>query len=120
MCVPGQPGRPAAVAPASAGQALAALRGALAYLAKADATTLSTAEQAGCLRELERAESVRIAARSRVLSAFNAGCGYEADGQGSARSWLRWQARITGAATSWMRRLAAHAAVGDALAAGQV
>ncbi len=124
MCVPGQQGRPGAAPPASAGEALAALRAALAWLAGADATALSTAEQAGCLRELERAESVRIAARSRVLAAFGAGCGHEADGHAIARSWLRWQARITGsaagAAAAWVRRLAAHAAVGDALAAGQV
>ncbi len=124
MCVPGQPGRPAAAVPASAREALAALRGALAWLAKADATTLSTAEQAACLRELERAESVRIAARTTVLSAFGAASGHEEDGHGSVRSWLRWQARITGsaagAATAWTRRLAAHPAVHAALGKGTI
>ncbi len=45
MCVPGQPG---AAAPGSAGEAVAALRGALGWLAGADATALSTAEQAEC------------------------------------------------------------------------
>lgn len=123
MCVPGQPAAPPAP-PASTGQALAVLHGALCYLAGTDAAALTTAEQADCLRGLERAESVRIAARARVLSAFSADRGFEDDGHGSARSWLRWQARITGpaasAAMAWTRRLAAHLAIRDALAAGQI
>ena len=117
---PGAPGPPLA----SMRHALAALHGALAYLATADATALTTAEQADCLRSLERAESVRTAAHARVLAAFNAGCGYEDDGHGSARSWLRWQTRVTGAAAAaemaWTRRLAAHPAVADSLAAARV
>jgi len=123
VCVAGQQPRPAA-APRSAGEALAALRGALGYLATAEATALTTAERAECLRELERAESVRIAARSSVLSAFDESGGYRDDGQGSARSWLRWRARITGAAagaaTGWARRLAAHPGVHAALGQGVV
>jgi hypothetical protein len=59
-----------------------------------------------------------------VLSAFHAQGGYEDDGQGSARTWLKWQTRITGAAAcgalGWMHRLAGHRAVGDALGAGQI
>jgi Domain of unknown function (DUF222)/HNH endonuclease len=123
MCVAGQPAAPAAP-PLSTGQALAALHSALAYLATADPTALTTAEQANCLRSLERAESVRTAAQAAVLSAFSAGCGFEDDGHGSARSWLRWQARITGpaasAAMAWTRRLNAHRAVASALAAAQI
>src|SRR5215471_10692702 len=108
----------------STGQALAALHGALTYLATTDTAALTTAEQADCLRGLERAESLRIAARSSVLTAFGAGCGFADDGHGSERSWLRWQARITrpaaGAAVAWARRLAAHPAVRDELARGIV
>ena len=67
---------------------------------------------------------MHTAARSRVLSAFSAQGGHEDDGQGSARTWLKWQTRITGGAAygalGWMHRLAAHRAVGDALGAGEI
>src|SRR5215813_5401132 len=120
MCVPGERAAPLA----STGQALAALHEALAFLAAADAAGLTAAEQADCLRGLQRAESVRVAAQAAVLDAFSEGCGHQADGHGTARSWLRWQTRITGAAASaavaWTRRLAAHPRVRDALAAGTV
>jgi len=59
-----------------------------------------------------------------VLSAFCAQAGHEDDGHGSPRTWLKWQTRVTGGAAyramDWMRRLAAHRAVGDALAAGEI
>jgi hypothetical protein len=59
-----------------------------------------------------------------VLSAFCAQAGHEDDGQGSPRTWLKWQTRVTGGAASgalrWAKRRAAHPAVGDALAAGEV
>ncbi|HVB43461.1 MAG TPA: DUF222 domain-containing protein [Streptosporangiaceae bacterium] len=117
MCVPPQ-------SPASTGEALATLDRTLAYLAGVDAASLTSAEQAECLRGLERAESLRTAAQASVLTAFDAHGGFEADGQGSARSWLRWQARITSSAASaamaWTRRLAAHPAVRDALAGGGI
>jgi Domain of unknown function (DUF222) len=49
---------------------------------------------------------------------------FEDDGQGSARMWLKWQTRVSGGAADgalgWMRRLSAHPAVGEALAAGDV
>ncbi|HUA31773.1 MAG TPA: DUF222 domain-containing protein [Streptosporangiaceae bacterium] len=99
-------------------------RAGLAWLAAADATALTGAEQAECLRGLERAEAVHTAARARVLAAFCSGGGYEDDGHGSARTWLKWQTRITpGAAAGamgWMRRLRHHPAVGEALAAGRI
>ena len=124
MCVPGQPAASGAPPPASTRQALAALHSALAYLATADATALTATEQADCLRSLERAESVRTAAHAAILTAFTAGCGYEDDGHGSARTWLRWQTRITGpaaaAATAWSRRLTAHPAISAALTAAQI
>src|SRR5215470_1098796 len=120
MCLAGQP--PAA--PANAAEAMAMAQAGLGWLAEADAASLTTAEQADCLRSLERARSVHTAARSRVLAAFHAQDGSADDGHGSTRTWLTWQTRIGGGAASdamgWMRRLAAHPAVADALAAAQV
>ena len=97
---------------------------ALGWLARADVGSVPVAVQADCLRELERAVAVHTAARSSVLSAFDAAAGYEDDGQGSPRTWLRWQTQVTGAAASgsvgWMRRLRSHPAVADALAGGRI
>ncbi|HEX6934521.1 MAG TPA: DUF222 domain-containing protein [Streptosporangiaceae bacterium] len=110
--------------PANAGQALSALHEAMTFLATTDMTALSAAEQADCLRGLERAESARIAAQASALAAFDAKQGYADDGHGSSRTWLRWQTRITGhaasAAVGWTRRLAGHRAVRDALAGGRI
>ncbi len=107
--------------PANAAEALAAVRAGLEYLAAADPAELTTGEQADCIRSLAAAESVHLAAASRMLAGFDAANGYAAYGQISARAWLRWQTRVTrpaaAAATGWMRRLAAHPAVAAALAA---
>ncbi len=110
--------------PASAADAVAMAQAGLVFLASADMTSVPAVAQADCLRGLERIESMRTAARARALSAFAAGRGFEDDGQGSAGAWLRWQARITrgaaAGAVGWARRLAAHPAVADALAAGDI
>ena len=107
--------------PANAAEALAAVRAGLDYLATADPAELTTGEQADCIRGLAAAESVHVAAASRLLAGFDAANGYAAYGQISARAWLRWQTRVTrpaaAAATGWTRRLAAHPAVAAALAA---
>src|SRR5580692_10704617 len=107
MCLPGQPPRSAAdpaappapamagAVPVSAADAVAMAHAGLAYLANADMASLPAAAQAECLRGLERAESLHTAARAGVLAAFISCGGYEDDGQGSARAWLRWQTRIT-------------------------
>jgi hypothetical protein len=120
MCLAGQPPAP----PVSAGEALSAISAGLDYLNAADVASLTTAEQAGCLRALEQATSRHIAARSKILAAFHAQDGCADDGHGSTRTWLTWQTRIGGGAASdamgWMRRLSAHPAVADALAAAQV
>jgi Domain of unknown function (DUF222)/HNH endonuclease len=115
-------GMPTATGPA---QALAWLDGALAYLAAADPAAMTAAEQADCLRALEVAQARQVAARSAVLAAFTGpGGGMEADGQGSPRTWLTWQTKVSrpaaSAAVVWMRRLRCHPAVAAALAAGQV
>ena len=110
--------------PATVSDALAMLDRALAAPADADAGSLPTAVQSQALRALERAEARHTAARARILAAFTAQDGYEHDGQGSARTWLRWQARVTrgaaAAATAWARRLAAHPVVARALADGEI
>jgi hypothetical protein len=110
--------------PASVADALGMLGRALGYLATADAASLPTAVQADALLALAKAEAQHTAARSRVLAAFAAQGGYEDDGHGGARSWLRWRARVTAGAAAgaigWMRRLAAHPVIGDALAAGEL
>src|SRR5690349_15546568 len=50
--------------------------------------------------------------------------GFEDDGHGSARTWLKWQTRITAGAAAgavgWTRRLSAHPAIAGALAAGDL
>src|SRR5213594_1527814 len=109
---------------ASVGEALDMVRAGLGYLAAADATQLSAATQAECLRELEQAGAVLTAARAFVLAGFTAGQGYADDAAYSARSWLIHKTHITrGAAvghTAWAKRTGTHPAVLAALAAGQV
>jgi len=120
MCRAGQ----SPAEPASAADAVAMARAGLSWLAAADTASLTTAEQADCLRALEGAGSMHTAARARVLRAFSAQAGYEDDGHHSSRTWLKWQTRIGGgaayAAVAWMQRLDAHPAVADALAAGEI
>ena len=116
MCEPGQQASPAA--------AMAAVTAGLTALAGADMTGLTPAEHADLLRALGRAETQAVAVRSSVLAAFDSACGHELDGAGTARSWLRWQTRVTPAAAAgasgWMRRLRAHPVVAAELAAGAV
>jgi len=72
----------------------------------------------------EAAAMAEAGLRASVLSAFAGTGGHEDDGHGSAKAWLKWQTRITGGAAAgalgWMRRLATHAAMRDALSAGDV
>ena len=108
----------------SAAEALAAVRDGLAFLNQVDAADLPAAVQAECLRGLARAESAHTAAHARLLGAFSASGGHEDDGQQTVRAWLKWQTQVTAGAAAgavgWMRRLAAHPAVGAALAGGAV
>jgi Domain of unknown function (DUF222) len=110
--------------PVSVGTALVTLERALDALNAADVASMAASVQAQVLRGLERAEAKHTAARAKVLAAFTAQDGHEHDGQGSARVWLRWQTRVTTAAAAgavgWMRRLAAHPAVAQALAEGEI
>src|SRR6266568_6179337 len=119
ICLSAQP-----PVPATAADAAAMARVGLSWLAAADAASLTTIEQADCLRELAATEAMHTAARARVLYAFTAQGGYEDDGHGSARTWLKWQTQASGGAAftaiKWMQRLAAHSAVAEALAAGEI
>ena len=113
-----------ATVPASAGQALAMVRAGLGFLAGCDAGSLGTAAQAAALIGLEAAEAQHTAARAKILAAFTAQRGYEADGYYGAASWLRARTRVTrgaaAAATGWARRLGEHPVIAAALAAGQL
>jgi hypothetical protein len=138
MYAPGQPAEPgfgdsaqppAAGLGASSGRegaagAISAVLGGLGSLARLSAADLPAAGQADCLRALERAESMLVAARSAVLAAFTASAAYTDDGQYSPKTWLAAQTRVTrGAAAgsvTWMRRLADHPAVAAELAAGDI
>src|SRR5215467_11444427 len=110
--------------PATVTEALAMLHRALDHLNAADHASVPAAVQAEALRALERAQAKHTAARARVLGAFAGQAAYEDDGQGSARTWLRWQTRVTtgaaAGAVGWVRRLAAHPVIGNALAAGEL
>ena len=110
--------------PANVAEALAMLDRALGALANADAGSLPAPVQAQALRALERAEAKHTAARAQFLAAFTAQDGYEGDGQGSTRVWLRWQTRVTKAAAAgavgWSRRLVAHPVIAAALADGEI
>jgi len=108
---------------ASASEALDMVRSGLRFLA-ADATELSSEEQAEILRDLERANSVATAALTSVLGAFTAGKGYAAGADYSARAWLMHQTGITRGAsvfhTAWVKRAARHPEIYAAMAAEEV
>src|SRR5690242_12745742 len=93
---------------ASVSEAIDMVRAGLAFIASADATALSTEEQAETLRALERASSVATVARTSVLTAFTVGKGYSADADYSPRAWLMHQTGITkgesGSHTAWVKR----------------
>ncbi|HMH91399.1 MAG TPA: DUF222 domain-containing protein [Streptosporangiaceae bacterium] len=118
------PGGGAGSGRAGAAGAISAVLGGLGSLARLSAADLPAAGQADCLRALERAESMLVAARSAVLAAFTASAAYTDDGQYSPKTWLAVQTRVTrGAAAgsvTWMRRLADHPAVAAELAAGDI
>jgi Domain of unknown function (DUF222)/HNH endonuclease len=110
--------------PADVSEALVMLDRALDALNNADAGSLPVVAQAEMLRALGTAEAKQTAARARVLAAFTDQDGYEDDGHGSARMWLKWQTRITpgaaAGAVGWARRLAAHPLIAQALARGEI
>jgi hypothetical protein len=115
------PASASAPAFASAADALDVVRAGLRFLAGADATQLTAAERAACLRGLEKADAVATAARTSMLAGSGAGQDYAEDGDYSLFSWLRHRTKVTrGTAadhTGWVKRAAAHPGVRAALAA---
>ena len=97
----------------------------LGWLARADAASMPARCRQSACGDWRRPLSVHAAARARVLAAFTAQGSYEDDGQGSPRTWLTWQTRITRPAASAarsasMRSLGEHPAIADALAGGAI
>ena len=119
MCLGSQPAQPSSPA-----QALAMLHASLGYLATCDAPALGTAAQAEALIGLEQAGARHTAARAKILAAFSAGHGFQADGQFGAKPWLRAFTKVTRVAAAgtagWARRLAGHPAVAAALADARI
>ncbi|HEY2508699.1 MAG TPA: DUF222 domain-containing protein [Streptosporangiaceae bacterium] len=111
-------------APATAAEALAAVRAGLSFLASVDAAELADSEQADLVLGLAAAESAHVAATARLLTALDTSGGFATDGCPTTKAWLRWQARTTSAAAGvwmgWARRLLAHPGVAAALAAGRL
>jgi hypothetical protein len=105
-------------------QALAMVGAGLGYLSSCDAAELGTSAQAEALIGLEQAEAQHTAARAKMLAAFSAQQGHQADGQYGPAAWLRAFTHITngaaGSAVKWARRLAAHPLIARALAEGQL
>jgi hypothetical protein len=104
---------------ASATDALDIVRAGLRFLAAADATELTAAERAACLRGLEKADAAATAARTSMLAGSGYGQDYVDDGDYSLFSWLRHRTQVTrgtaGEHTGWVKRSAAHPAVHAAL-----
>ena len=119
MCTLSEP-----AVPSSTAQALAMVRAGLGYLSGCDAASLGTSAQAEALIGLEQAGAQHTAARARLLAAFSAQQGHQADGQYGPAAWLRAFTHVTGgaagAAVAWARRLAAHPLIAAALAEGQL
>ena len=119
MCTLSEP-----AVPSSTAQALAMVRAGLGYLSSCDAAELGTPVQAEALIGLEQAEAQHTAARARLLAAFSAQQGHQADGQYGPAAWLRAFTHVTSSAATgavtWARRLAAHPLIAGALAAGQL
>ncbi|MBV9857617.1 MAG: DUF222 domain-containing protein [Streptosporangiaceae bacterium] len=113
-----------AAVPATLADALAMMHSALGYLNATDMAALPSAAQAEALVALGQAQAMQTAAHAALLAAFTASSGYEADGHGGPVPWLMYVIRVTkGAAkgaAGWMRRLAAHPGIRDALAAGDI
>jgi hypothetical protein len=103
-------------------EAMAMFRACVSYVAAADHTGLTTAEQAAALIEMERCAAIATAAQAWLLGAFTAGQGPAADADSSPRTWLIHKTGVTqGAAAGrvgWSRRVQAHPLVAAALAEG--
>ena len=114
----------AAYAPASTDDALAMLHASLDRLTCADWELAGAAAQRRALLALGAAASKLAVARGEALLAMDSSGGHAADGQPSARAWLRHQARVTRQAARDLcrqgRMLVAHPVLREALAYGEL
>ena len=74
--------------PASAAEALEKLQTLVGYLADLDAASMPAEALAACLLRMEQADAVAAVAWARVLAAFDAKNGHQADRQKTLRTWL--------------------------------
>jgi hypothetical protein len=77
------------------GEALGAAMSAWKYLAAVDASELPTTVTAEILRTLEKLDGAEAAVRGRLLWHFDLQRGYEGEGFGGVRSFVRYGTRVT-------------------------
>jgi len=104
--------------PASAAEALEKLQTLVGYLADLDAASMPAEALAACLLGMEQADAVAAVAWARLLAAFDAKDGHQADGQKTLRTWLVHMARVTRAQAARYRAIQALAGDHEPLLAG--
>jgi hypothetical protein len=112
------------IAPETTEDALDMIDAALDLLTSADVHALGTEGQRAALEALGRITARTSAFHAAALAAFDAAGGPEASGYRNATAWLHHQGGLTRAAartaSKTSRTLAAHPAIADALAAGDI
>src|SRR5579863_2554493 len=104
--------------PTDGGEELAKLRSSVGYLADLDAAQLPAEALAGYIRELIQADAVATVALARLLAAYDAKDGHQADGQRSLGAWLVHMARVTRAQAAQYKAVQALAGNHEPLLAG--
>jgi hypothetical protein len=79
----------------SVDEALGAAMSAWKYLAAADASELPATVTAGVLRTLEKLDAAEAAVRGKLLWYFDLQRGFEGEGHGGVRSFVRYGTRVT-------------------------
>ena len=80
---------------ASADRALEAITSGMRFLAELDAASMPGPVIADALRALEQADAMEAVARGRMLWMFDTDRGYEGEGYGGVRSFVRFGTRVT-------------------------
>jgi hypothetical protein len=80
---------------ASAGGALEAITSGMRFLAELDAASMPGPVIADVLRALEKTDAVEAVARGRLLWMFDTDRGYEGEGYGGVRTFVRFGTRVT-------------------------
>ena len=104
--------------PTDGGEELAKLRSSVGYLADLDAAQLPAEALAAYIRELIQADAVATVALARLLAAYDAKDGHQADGQRSLGAWLVHMARVTRAQAAQYKAVQALAGNHEPLLAG--